>query len=108
MRPACRRPPREAGLQGERTSLAWTRTALAVLVNGALALRTGLAGHAPLVTGAGVLLVLAAGGVAVAGRRRSAALLREHDAGSTPRLVAGVFAAALLCTVTATAVVAFA
>jgi uncharacterized membrane protein YidH (DUF202 family) len=105
---SAQRPPREAGLQGERTSLAWTRTALAVLVNGALMLRTGVAAHTPLVIGAGALLVVAAGGVAVAGRRRSAALLHEHDARGADRLVAAVFAVALLCAVMATGVVAFA
>lgn len=43
---------RDPGLQAERTAMAWTRTALAVLVNGLLSLRIGWASQS-----AGVMLL---------------------------------------------------
>jgi len=51
---------RDKGLQAERTALSWTRTALAILVNALLALRSGWAtGQAP-ITGLAFALLFAA------------------------------------------------
>ena len=54
-------PPRDIGLQPERTALAWTRTALVLLVNGMLALRTGWAASQTAITVLALSLLLAAG-----------------------------------------------
>ncbi|HUP09298.1 MAG TPA: DUF202 domain-containing protein [Caldimonas sp.] len=64
---------RDPGLQAERTALAWTRTAFAVLANALLAARSGLASDSPAVTAlAFVLLAAAAAAVAYGARRRHA------------------------------------
>jgi uncharacterized membrane protein YidH (DUF202 family) len=45
----------------ERTALAWSRTALALLVNAALFLRTALEAHSQVMFAAGMLLLAMAG-----------------------------------------------
>ncbi len=65
------RRARDAGLQPERTSLAWNRTGLAVVVNALLVLRAGWSsGRFPLVVVAVVLLVAAGSTVAYGAWRR--------------------------------------
>ena len=64
---------RDPGLQPERTALAWSRTALAVLVNALLLLRAGMVGEHRVRVGIGGVLLLAAGlvqGFAALRRRR--------------------------------------
>lgn len=70
----------DPGLQPQRTALAWSRTALAVLVNAVLVLRAGAHGgtaaHAPLLL-AGWGLVAGAAALFACGRWRARQLLRE-------------------------------
>jgi uncharacterized membrane protein YidH (DUF202 family) len=98
-------PPADAvwdeGLQGERTSLAWERTALAVAANAALLLRAGTQG-VPAARYLGGIALGLAGAVFVAARtryvRRDAAL---RGAGPAPghRLLLGVGVAAVVLSV---------
>lgn len=51
--------PRDPGVQPERTVLAWSRTAILLLVNTALLLKAGTLSTQPLLLAAGILLLLA-------------------------------------------------
>ncbi|MER6519511.1 DUF202 domain-containing protein [Streptomyces sp. NPDC001553] len=86
---------RDAGLQPERTRLAWRRTTLACSVTAVLALRQALRGSGSPVEVAGaaviVLLWLVFLGVA---HRRIRALAAHRPPGLAPRAAAG----ATLCT----------
>ena len=62
------------GLQPERTTLSWSRTALAIAVNGLLVLRAGLQGPDRALLGASAVIGLAALAVFIAGTRRRQAL----------------------------------
>ena len=67
--------PRDAGLQAERTALAWSRTALAMWVNALLALRAGWTnGIAPITTLAFALLIAAGAAMLYSARRRRSLL----------------------------------
>jgi uncharacterized membrane protein YidH (DUF202 family) len=73
---------RDPGLQGERTALSWSRTCLALAVNGLLALRNGWVTGAIPLTATGVLLLLVASAFVVYGNLRGRALAgngRHHD-----------------------------
>ena len=73
---------RDPGLQGERTALSWSRTCLALAVNGLLAVRDGWQSAALPLTATGVLLLLAAAAFVVYGNARGQALAgrgRHHD-----------------------------
>lgn len=69
-RPADHGPPFDAGLQIERTRLAWSRTGLAFVAAGALLLHTGRSDAAPSLAVSGLLLVASAVVVYLLGRRR--------------------------------------
>lgn len=95
---ASARPPRDSGLQAERTALAWNRTALAVAVNGVLVLRAGMVGNAMLLLAFGALLLLAAIGATAYSSIRKRQLLRtaEAPAASSPLALALAASVALI------------
>lgn len=70
-------PPRDPGLQAERTALAWNRTAVALAAVALLVVRAGLQLDALPTFGAGLLLLLLSGGLALTGMVRR----RQLDAG---------------------------
>ena len=86
---------RDAGLQPQRTALAWSRTSMTLWVNAALVLRSGLQRHHSLLAGLGVLLLLTSvAGLFFAHRRRTW-LVRHPSHGAPPH---GVMMATLVAT----------
>lgn len=96
MRPSA--APRDRGLQAERTALSWNRTALAVAVNAGLALRAGSQSGRLALVGLGVILLVAAGAVALYGAYRRDRLLFGDKPAAVPAVamaaVAGIVALA--------------
>jgi uncharacterized membrane protein YidH (DUF202 family) len=90
-------PVRDPGLQGERTALSWTRTALVIVVNALLSLRTAWVSGQPVLTVAGIILVLAAIAAMVYGTLRGRALA-GHTADVPP--AAPTMAVALTAAIT--------
>ena len=76
--------PGAAGLQVERTSLAWVRTALAASVVALIVTRYSVVRHAPLLTAGGVLLLVGAAAIGVGARRRQTDIERALAAGRNP------------------------
>ena len=88
--------PRDSGLQGERTALAWNRTGLAVVTNALLALRAGwTSGRASLIFLAFALLV-AAGAAAAYGAWRRRHLLDGHGTIAPPAVAVATAATVTL------------
>lgn len=79
---------RDPGLQPERTALAWNRTALAIAVNAALLLRSGVVRGNAFITVAALAMGLLAAGVTIYStyRRRH---FSDRAEGRTERLAAG-------------------
>ncbi|MEJ3403706.1 DUF202 domain-containing protein [Rathayibacter sp. YIM 133350] len=67
-------PARDPGLQPERTRLAWTRTALALVLNAVLVVRSGIVHDLPVFTVIGAGLIVAAAAEIAIGVRRARAL----------------------------------
>lgn len=85
--------PYDKGLQAERTALAWSRTAFAVLVNALIWLRAGwVKGNAGLICFGAALLLLAAG-FYLFGRRRGRDMLH----GARPIVANGAAVRLLMC-----------
>jgi len=94
--PADARPPRDPGLQGERTALSWNRTALSIAVNALLALRTGWVHGEPWLLGLSILLLAAAGAAVAYGNLRGRALAGHsghHEPPAAPSLAVALTAA---------------
>ena len=83
-------PPRDPGLQGERTSLAWMRTAVAALVNALLVLRAGIVDELPAMKLVGAALIVLAGMTALFGHLRGREILRAPVGRAAAGCVAAV------------------
>lgn len=83
---SARPPPRDHGLQGERTALAWRRTAAAVVVNALLILRSGLSSERHSIAALAVVLLIAAGAMFAFGAWRGKHLLKAHGDVTPPAL----------------------
>ena len=100
-------PPGAAGLQVERTSLAWARTALAASIAALIVTRYGVVRHEALLTASGVLLLVGSAAVGVGAHRRQAAIEGAIDDGRSPvslmamRLMTAVVIAAGVASISA-------
>ena len=95
--------PRDPGLQGERTALAWQRTSLAVFANGLLALRSASVARSASLTALAVALLIAAGAAFCYGAWRRRHLLSSHSA-IAPRAIAMALTALVTLVACATGV----
>ena len=73
-----------AGLQSERTSLSWARTALTASVAALAVTRYGVVRDDPPLTLSGLVLLVAAAGVGLAARSRHQGIERSLAAGRSP------------------------
>ena len=87
---------RDPGLQPERTSLAWARTAMAIVVNAALVLRAGLIGDLQALAITGVLLLGCAATIAAYARHRTSELSAAVHGVASPWFMLIVSAASVL------------
>ena len=71
-------PPRDPGLQPERTVLAWVRTAASMMVCGVVALREALVEEQLFLALVGLTMLLGAAAVMVLTRVRHRRLIDEH------------------------------
>lgn len=77
-------PSRDRGVQSERTSIAWTRTALAVTVNALLVLRVGLSTRSVAFGAIGVMLLLASAAISVYGSHRQHRMAADETPEAVP------------------------
>ena len=92
------RAPRDPGLQAERTSLAWNRTAVTVVANALLALRAGLMQQRKVIIALGIVLLVCAAALTTFGWiRRRQLLSQDNLASPSPAMVAAAMIFALAC-----------
>ncbi len=89
-------PTGDTGLAADRTTLAWTRTALVAAALGALLLRTGLMYRWPLSLAAATVALLDAAVIAVIGHRRTSSVAARRIPGSTVARVPAIRVVAVL------------
>ncbi|PJJ62151.1 uncharacterized membrane protein YidH (DUF202 family) [Compostimonas suwonensis] len=89
-------PARDHGVQPERTALSWNRTALALVVNALLAIRSGWVGGFAGFTVVGAVLLLAAVAAVVYGTHRRRELDREPTRPVPPAAVLAAAGVTLL------------
>ncbi|MBI5716927.1 MAG: DUF202 domain-containing protein [Burkholderiales bacterium] len=90
------KPLRDAGLQPERTALAWIRTGLALCANALLALRAGVIAQRTDEWVLGVVLLLLGAVVMAFGAARNARLAQGDVLAVPPAAMLGVVGGALL------------
>lgn len=94
-------PVRDPGLQPERTALAWSRTAMAVLVNAVFALRAGFVNQQRSIICLGFMLLVAAAVLTAFSSWRKACLQRSMEPVPAAAVVLATTAFTLLAGVTA-------
>lgn len=92
----------DPGLQPQRTSLAWGRTALSMTVVALLVLRAGIQNHQPAVLAVGVLDLVCAILLYVTGTWRRAGLIRDEIHQAPAAWMAGIATAVGLACVAGT------
>jgi uncharacterized membrane protein YidH (DUF202 family) len=105
-RPDRSEAPRDPGLQAERTSLAWNRTAVTVVANALLALRAGLAQQRTVVVALGMVLLMCGAALTAFGWIRRRQLLGQDNLASpSSSMIGGATLFALTCCAVAVATV---
>jgi uncharacterized membrane protein YidH (DUF202 family) len=79
----------DLGLQPQRTSLAWSRTAISVLINALVVLRTASTSNHTALYALGLGLLIASIFVAIAGAKRGIALKGDFNSAGSPHFLIG-------------------
>lgn len=96
--------PADSGLQAERTTLAWARTAMTVFANALLALRAGIVGQRWPVTALGIVLLVSATALMMIGGVRRRQLLSDRGPSPpSPGMMFGTVVFAMIASITAVA-----
>jgi uncharacterized membrane protein YidH (DUF202 family) len=95
----------DSGLQAERTALAWTRTSMAVLVNGALLMAKNFGTYEPIrIVAIGLAVAIALSAYLIGLRRQRRLARRPLPSRITPRLEVHLMALSVLVLIVVSAV----